>query len=73
MAFDAMPWRSSLLAQCRLVCMAATAQIVELALEKRPDVRVSGVAIHARTPSGIVVVIVVAKNAVLRRMIRVRE
>jgi hypothetical protein len=53
--------------------MAATAKVVELALQQRPHILVGRVAVHARTTAGIVVVIMVAKDAILSRMIRMRE
>ena len=60
MAFNAMPRRTSRLAQRGFVCMATTAKVVKLALKQRPHLLVGRVTVHARTATGIVVVIMVA-------------
>ena len=72
-ALNAMPRRTALYTKRCFFRMAATAKVVELALEQRPHFLVGGVAVHAWAATGIVVVIVMAIDTVLGRMIRMRE
>jgi hypothetical protein len=73
MAINAMPWRSSLLSPCRLVGMATAAEIVKLPLEQWPHLLLSRMAVHARTTTRLVVVIVMAEDAVFGLVILMGE
>jgi hypothetical protein len=70
MAFDTMPRRPAIFAKCRLFRMAGPAQIVILPFEQGPDILIGRVTNHTGTAARVVVVIMVAKNAVLCRVIR---
>jgi len=73
MTFNAMSRRPAINAVRRFLCMTSATKVMKLSFEQWPYILGSGVTIHARPATRIVIVIVMTEYAVLGRVVFVRE